>query len=110
VLAVVAIVRSSNRRHQQHLLLRLVRTILRVVANPNRPIGWKIFDALFLSVGLVLVVVCLVNAGLDWLFLYFFFWPIVYVVTQRSWWEMPPNVEILLATCQVRGSVDARTR
>jgi hypothetical protein len=48
VLAVVAIVRSSNRRHQRHLLLRLVRTILRVVANPNRPIGWKIFDALFL--------------------------------------------------------------
>jgi hypothetical protein len=71
------------------LLVRLVRTILRVFANPNRPIGWKIFDGLFLSAGVVLIVVCLLNTGLDWLFLYFFLWPIVYVVTQRSWWDMP---------------------
>jgi hypothetical protein len=71
------------------LLFRLARTIRRVVADPNRAVGWKIFDVLFLGVGVVLVVLCLVSAGSDWLFLYFFLRPIVYVATERSWWEMP---------------------
>jgi hypothetical protein len=71
------------------LLVRLVRTMLRVTTNPNRPIGWKIFDALFLGGFVLLIVLCLFNSGVDWLFLCFFLWPVVYVVTQRSWWDMP---------------------
>ena len=71
------------------MLVRLVRTMSRVFANPNRPIGWKIFDALFLGGFVLLLLLCLFNTGVDWLFLCLFLWPVVYVVTQRSWWDMP---------------------
>ena len=71
------------------MLVRLAKTILSVLANPNRTFGWKVFDVLFLSAGVLVVVMCLISTGIDWLFLYFFLWPIVYLIAQRSWWEMP---------------------
>lgn len=66
------------------MLVRLAKTMWGVIANPNRAFGWKVFDVLFLGLGAVLVVLCLISTGVDWLFVYFFLWPIVYLITQRS--------------------------
>jgi hypothetical protein len=44
---------------------RLLRTIVYVIANPNRSLAWKVVDSLFLVALLILVLLVLLNSSAD---------------------------------------------
>lgn len=71
------------------MALRLLRTIVYVIANPNRSLAWKVVDSLFLLALLFLVLLVLLNPSADDLGYYFLLLPVVVLITCRSWYSMP---------------------
>jgi len=67
------------------MLVRLSRTIRYVVSNPYRSVFWKIADSLVLAFFCALVLICLIGGSLYFLFLL----PVVWLITRRSWYELP---------------------
>jgi hypothetical protein len=76
------------------MLARIVKTVRYVLTNPNRSLPWKVADSVFLAMLFGLVLVSLIEtlfegASLDWFFLNLLLLPWVFLVTQRSWYELP---------------------
>ncbi len=71
------------------MVSRLLRTIVYVIANPNRSLAWKVVDSLFLVALLILVLLVLLNSSADDLGSYFLLLPVIVLITCRSWYSMP---------------------